>query len=148
MDSYYGRRKRNIDLSRFRGQKQNDDNWSEMVELEEGEEIELEEGEEEYEIIDSHGDEDVDVGVDVEIEYGKSDQMEQSFFLDGKPFVPKIQPKKQSFADTHIRVTTYFEKNVHQIIRILQKQGQIDSITKFVNDSIKEYLLNNYNENK
>ena len=44
----------------------------------------------------------------------------------------------------NVRVTTYLEKNIHQIVHMLHKQGHIESITKFVNDSIKDYLMNHY----
>ncbi|PKG24280.1 hypothetical protein [Niallia nealsonii] len=125
-DVYYGmRRKRNIDLSRFREQ-----------------EVKLEEGYEEYE------EELEDEDSEIECTYASTrDESEEMLLLNGKPFIPKIKPKKQSFSDTHVRITTYLEKNVQQIIRILQQQGQIESITKFVNDSIKEHLMNKYNDN-
>lgn len=67
--------------------------------------------------------------------------------LNGEPFAIKDQPVKLSFDMTHTRITTYLENNIHQIVRILLKQGQIDSITKFINDSIQDNLLKNYNGN-
>jgi hypothetical protein len=136
-DGYYGmRRKRNIDLSRFRQQDTvTKPNWDEEIELEEGYEYEeIEEVEEEKK--------------EEQDEETKDESNDHPpLYLDGKLFVPKKKlQKKQSFSETHVRVTTYLEKNVHQIIRILQKQGHIDSITQFVNDSIKAYLLEQYSE--
>lgn len=146
------RRKRNLDLSQ---QKQplpptqyisND-----VEELEEGyEEIELE-SELENNVVDfSKGDE-------MGVLFGKGSNKEdegidfnscEQIFINGQPFIPKQIKKKQPFAETHVRITTYLEKSVHQIIRILQKQGQIESITKFINESIKAHLLDEYNKNK
>jgi hypothetical protein len=161
MDGFNTRRKRNIDLSHLRESlPQTNMDWEneEVVELEEDyEEVEMEldndEYEEEYEDEEVDVDVHVDVGVDESSEevVTKSNQwsdgdngQDTQMFINGKPFVPKQIPKKQTFADTHIRITTYLEKNVHQIIRMLQDQGQIESIAKFVNDSIKEHLMNRY----
>jgi hypothetical protein len=158
MDGYYGRRKRNLDLSHLR-QPLPDSNWKhaddeleedfEEIELEpEEDEEELEEGYEVEEIIDYiEPSDEVHKIINNRSVDGKDTENKQ-LFIDGKPFVPKPMKKKQTFADTHVRITTYLEKNIHQIIRMLQSQGQIESITKFVNDSVKEYLMNNYhNEN-
>ncbi|MBE4907872.1 hypothetical protein IMZ08_07370 [Bacillus luteolus] len=134
------RRMRNIDISAFDEVKRSKAIWSDEPELEEGYEIVLEEGEEleleneEYE--------------EVVTEYdNKKINEHQVHYLNGKVFIPKTKQKKQSFSETHVRITTYLEKDVHQIIRILKKQGQVDSITKLVNESIKEYLLQEYNSN-
>ncbi|MBG9545511.1 hypothetical protein ABE29_22995 [Cytobacillus firmus] len=142
--SYYGtRRKRNIDLSRFRNEESSsglhwESNEEQEEEMEYGEE--LEEGEEEVEVDESESSDKWDSHFD-------NDQADQEqLYLNGKPFHVKQQPKKQSFNETHVRITTYLEKNVHQIIRMLQKQGQIESITKFINDSVTEYLMNQYQE--
>lgn len=129
---YYGRRKRNFDFSRFKESSPSTSiKWDDEPELEEGYEYEDEGVEEEEQRVE---------------EYNKNDNFsnEQQLFLDGKPFVLKQKPKKESFAETHIRVTTYLEKNVNQIIRMLQKQGQIESITHFINESIKFYLMEQY----
>ncbi|MFD2679257.1 hypothetical protein [Bacillus seohaeanensis] len=157
MDGYYGRRKRNLDLSHLKQPLPNNDLDHTEYELEEDfEEIELEPEEDEEELEEGYEEE--------IIEYEEPSEEEQvivnsqstdvneiaanPLFIDGKPFVPKPIKKKQTFAETHVRITTYLEKNIHQIIRMLQSQGQIESITKFVNDSVKEYLMNNYhNEN-
>jgi vesicle coat complex subunit len=158
MDGYYTRRKRDLDLSHLKQPLPNNDLDNTEYELEEDfEEIELEPEED---------DEELEEGYEVEeiIDYNEpseevhriinnrsidgNDTGDKQMFIDGKPFVPKPMKKKQTFADTHVRITTYLEKNIHQIIRMLQSQGQIESITKFVNDSVKEYLMNNYhNEN-
>lgn len=156
MDYYGTRRKRNLDLS---GCKQMDNPkkvvWDDEFDLQEGEvlelepaddDVELEEGEEEYEVEDYDVDGEVNIYVDTDENNQKKEHFVPPLYLNGQPFVPIKAGKKQTFADTHVRVTTYFEKNVHQIIRILQDQGQIESITKFVNDSIKAHLLNEYND--
>lgn len=125
---------------------------NEEIELE-NEEIELEndemELEEDYEEIELEND---DYEMKVEKENAQIDainitssQQNNQMFIDGKPFVPKQIQKKQSFNETHVRITTYLEKNLHQIIHMLLEQGQIESISKFVNDSIKEHLLSQYN---
>lgn len=142
-EGYYGmRRKRNIDLGRFRSEESStninsikDDKLEEEWEFAE----EIEEGEEEIEIEEQ----------DSSAEWASHDNdypEEEQLYLNGKVFHVKQQPKKQSFNETHVRITTYLEKNVHQIIRILQKQGQIESITKFINDSVKDYLMNHYQD--
>ena len=158
MENYYGtRRKRNLNYSGNCPVESGSINWDRDAELEEGEEIELEEdddmeleADEEGEEIDYDEGEDAndDVGVneDVTDDENQTDKG-QLFYLDGKLFVPKGQKKKQSFAETHVRVTTYFEKNVLQIIRILQEKGQIESITQLVNDSVKAHLIQKYNDN-
>ena len=132
---YYGmRRKRNIDLSAHLSPSV----WKEEVELEEGYEYE--------EIEDELEEDGQEAAREETYEFTTRSEADHPLYLDGKPFVPKQLPKKQSFADNHVRITTYLDKNVHQIIRMLQKQGQIDSITKFVNASIKHYLLTEYKE--
>lgn len=169
MGEYYGfntRRKRNIDLG---GAKKplppTDEDWT-QGELEEGyEEIELEndeiELEENNEVIELENDE-MELEEDyeeIELENEEyemkvekenvqiaeinttSNQENNQLFIDGKPFVPKQIQKKQSFNETHVRITTYLEKNLHQIIHMLLEQGQIESISKFINDSVKEHLL-------
>lgn len=137
---YYGfntRRKRNLDLG---GAKKplpsTEESWS-HGELEEGyEEIEIENDEYEMES------EKENVQIE-ETDLIRSKQNNQ-LFIDGKPFVPKQMKKKQSFNESHVRITTYLDKNLHQIIHMLLEQGQIESISKFVNDSIKENLMNKY----
>ena len=144
VENYYGtRRKRNIDLSRFREEKSSSSglHWGNNEDQEEMQyEEELEEGEEEVEVDETESSDEWDshTGVD------HTDQ--QQIYLNGKPFHVKQQAKKQSFNETHLRITTYLERNVHQIIRMLQKQGQIESITKFINDSVKDYLMNQYQD--
>jgi hypothetical protein len=48
--------------------------------------------------------------------------------------------KKAKFEDTHVRFTSYLEKNLYVVVRQLKKQGSISSITELVNESIKQYL--------
>lgn len=134
---YYGmRKKREIDLTRFRQDDQvSSIKWSDEEELEEGYE---------YEEVESDLEEKMETAHDSN---SNSEGLNQEhFILDGKPFRVKSQKRKQSFAETHVRTTTYLEKNVHQIIRLLQNQNQIESITKFINDSIKHYLTTKYSE--
>jgi len=143
MDSYYGmRRKRNIKL-RSDHESSNEKVFSNPAWDHQGvethvdeEEIELEEDYEELDVLDE---DELDTFEDKE-----STDLTDALTIDGKPFIPKQQQKKQSFADTHVKLTTYLENNLNTIIRMLQKQGQIESITKFVNDSVKEYLINHY----
>jgi hypothetical protein len=155
MENYYGmRRKRNFNYSGNRSVEAGSINWNGDSELEEGEEVELEEDEvmeleadEEGEEIDYSQDDNADVEVNEDgTDNGDRTDEGRNFYLDGKRFVPKEQKKKQSFAETHVRITTYLERNVHYIIKILQDQGQIESITKLINDSIKAHLLNEYND--
>ena len=75
--------------------------------------------------------------------------MEQKqWVLNGEVFMPKIidVTEKPKFKDTHTRVTTYLENNVHVIIKLLLENGQIDSISSFINDSIKYYLMKEKND--
>lgn len=139
MDYYGTRRKRNIDLSHIRQK-----NVVEQEDMED--EVELEEGYEYEEL--GWETEGVEPEMDQTQRQSPSDFSNDasSAYINGKPFIPKQPPKKETFADTHIRITTYLEKNVHQIIRMLQKQGHIASITQFINDSIKEHLLNQYHD--
>ena len=137
---YYGmRRKRNIDLSRFRHEEPSTSiKWGE----------ELEKGYEYEEVIEYDDGEVFQEEVHERSNEEKNDEHEKEvLLLNGKPFMFKEIPKKETFADTHVRVTTYIEKNLHQIIRMLQKQKQIKSITRLINDSIKDHLMNKYHNN-
>jgi len=86
---------------------------------------------------------------DIEVEdqsFGKdAEQQPTELFIDGMKFVPKRKPKKELFMETHIRYTTYINKDVMQIIRLLHESEQIESITHLINQAIKEHLLNHYN---
>ncbi|UGB30585.1 hypothetical protein [Metabacillus sp. B2-18] len=141
MDYYGARRKRNIDLSKHRPHLN-------PIQTKAEEEAELEEGYEyEYEEIEGElVEEEMVTQHDYNEAINRVESEGKQMFIDGRPFIPKQQQKKQTFDDTHVRITTYLEKNVHQIVRMLQKQGQIESITKFVNDSIKAYLLNEFHD--
>lgn len=139
---YYGaRRKRNIDLSRF--QKANEPVASLAWEQEE---LELEEGYEEVEEECEYEDEELSDSQSADKSLDSNQEEQNHFMLDGKPFRLKQHSQKQSFSETHVRTTTYLEKNIHQIIKMLQHQNQIESITKFINDSIKHYLTTRYSE--
>lgn len=139
MDGYNGiRRRRNIKLS-----------WDQEEPLEsvyknpgwDNDEPKLEE---DYEDVEQY-EEDKEIDEDDSYEENRESN---TFLIDGKPFVPKQRSKKESFMDTHDRYTTYLEKNLLHIIRMLQENGQIESITKFINASIKEHLMNNYHNEK
>ncbi|ARK22272.1 hypothetical protein [Sporosarcina ureae] len=109
------------------------------------EDIELEMS---FEEIEEEEDEENEVEEVVEqIQATQSVKFPAELTIDGKLFVPKKQPKKQPFSETHVKLTTYLEVNLNQIIRMMQANGQIDSITHFVNQAIKEYLMTNYNDN-
>jgi hypothetical protein len=51
------------------------------------------------------------------------------------------QPKKAKFEETHVRFTSYLEKDLHQIIQELRREGVISSVTELVNEAVKAYLL-------
>lgn len=142
--SYFGtRRKRNIDLSRFQREEYSSGiNWGNNKELREetGFEEETVEGIEEMEVEEAEPSDEWSADTD------STELNGEQLYLNGKLFKMKSKSTKQSFTETHVRITTYLEKNVHQIIHLLQKQGQIDSITKIINDSVKEYLMNNYQD--
>lgn len=144
--SYFGtRRKRNIDLSRFQREEYSSGiNWGNNKESREemGFEEEIVEGIEEMEVEEAEPSDEWSADTDSTELNGKQ------LYLNGKLFKMKSKSTKQSFTETHVRITTYLEKNVHQIIHLLQKQGQIDSITKIINDSVKEYLINHYQDEK
>jgi len=141
MENYYGtRRKRNIDLSRYRQPNSPSAYWDEDSEVEVGYEYE--------EVLEYEEEDKPDVALmdegDASDEETEDPGHNTALMLNGKPFVLKQQATKQSFNDTHVRVTTYLEKNVHQIIKMLLAQNQIESITKFINDSVKDHLMNKY----
>jgi hypothetical protein len=144
MDSNYGtRRKRNIDMSRFyredETKKYSATGW---INEKSEEDTELEVDYEEVEEITEY-DSDTDEDVEETSEEGSG-----QYFIDGKQFVAKEKPKKALFMETHIRYTTYIDKNVMRVIRLLQENGQIESITTFINDGIKEHLFHKYSNNK
>lgn len=142
--SYFGtRRKRNIDLSRFQREEYSSGiNWGNNKESREelGFEEEIVEGIEEKEVEEAEPSDEWSADTD------STELNGEQLYLDGKLFKMKSKSTKQSFTETHVRITTYLEKNVHQIIHLLQKQGQIDSITKIINDGVKEYLMNHYQD--
>jgi len=131
--SEFERRKRNIDFNRLRN-RATGINWGEQDELEE-----------DYEFVSYDEEEHVNHIMD----HSKSkNEGEEQLYLNGKPFLIRDKRnKKKSFEDTHVRITTYLERDIQSIIKIMQKNGQIKSITDFINESIKENLLNNYQEN-
>jgi hypothetical protein len=63
------------------------------------------------------------------------------FILDGKPFSPRTFKKKKAFSETHVRFTSYLERDLYHVVQLLKNQGYIESITELINDSIKDYLL-------
>lgn len=70
----------------------------------------------------------------------------KQLYIDGKQFIPKQKKSKPTFEESYDRITTYLSKDVHIIVRMLLKQGQIQSITALINDSVKAYLLNEFSE--
>lgn len=64
--------------------------------------------------------------------------------IDGIAFKLKTTTSKKKFSDTHVRITTYLEKDLHKTIQLMNNQGYVDSITQIINDSVKSYLLDNY----
>ena len=157
MGEYYGfntRKKRNIDLGGAKKPLPPTDEDLNQGELEEGyeeielenDEIELEEDDEEIELENDEYEMELEKeSVQIEDANIVTSKQDNQMFIDGKPFVLKQIQKKKSFNETHVRITTYLDKNLHQIIHILLEQGQIESISKFVNDSVKEHLLSQYN---
>ena len=73
---------------------------------------------------------------------------QKQWIINGEVFLPKIinVESKPTFKETHTRVTTYIENNLHIIIKLLQEHNQIDSITAFINDSIRYYLMKEKND--
>ncbi|MFD2443708.1 hypothetical protein ACFSO7_06885 [Bacillus sp. CGMCC 1.16607] len=134
---YGERRKRNINLLRDEQTIQkkrlltDEDDWLE-------EESDLEEDYEEIEVYEEMDDNE---------EEPEQDELSATVFLiDGKPFALKQQEKKPTFQESHTRITTYLQNNLYSIVKILQKQNQIESITSFINESVKHYLLERYQE--
>jgi hypothetical protein len=142
---YGERRRRNINLfSDDQIQKQTvsieEEEWveEESFELEEG--SELEEG---YEYEESYSKND-----DAALVEHQTENKPTVFLIDGKPFVVKEQAKKPTFQESHTRITTYLENNVYSIVKILQEQGQMDSITSFINESVKHYLVEKFQDKR
>lgn len=55
---------------------------------------------------------------------------QKQWLLNGEVFMPKIinVNEKVKLKDSHTRVTTYLENNVHVIIKLLVEAQQIESI--------------------
>lgn len=49
------------------------------------------------------------------------------------------------FHETHKRITTYLENDVHTIVHILLKQKRITSISEFINSSVQNELRRSMN---
>lgn len=136
-------------------------------ELEEGEELLLESDDEEVEVeveddewLENEEYEEEETGEIDEIENGSinesrsikstnekqqpKDQSSSVFLIDGQPFVVKEQTKRPTFHESHVRITTYLEVEVYKIVKILVAQRQVENITKLMNKSIKDYLMNRY----
>lgn len=73
---------------------------------------------------------------------------QKKWIINGEVFLPKIidVESKPTFKETHTRVTTYLENNLHTIIKLLQEHNQIESISGFINDSIRYYLMKEKND--
>ncbi|GGJ76733.1 hypothetical protein GGR02_002889 [Anoxybacillus voinovskiensis] len=118
-----------------------EDDWN-TLEFGDDEEYELEYDEEEVEW--DEGEEATEHESFTQASSKFSTTNDQAFVLNGKPLMLKEATKKATFAETHVRVTTYLEKNIYQIIQMLRTHNQIESITKLINDSVKEYLMKKY----
>ena len=90
------------------------------------------------------------VKVDINVVVGREQAImdKKEWIINGEVFMPKIidVTEKPKFKDTHTRVTTYLENNLHVIIKLLQEQGQIESISGFINESIKYFLMKEKND--
>jgi hypothetical protein len=137
---YGERRKRNIGLSSDQQSIQKKQLSADEYDWKDDDETELEEGYEEIEEYKENEDEEL---VQEQNETGNT-----SFLIDGKPFVVKQQAKKPTFQESHTRITTYLENNIYSIVKILQEQDQIESITLFINKSVKHYLMDKYQDNQ
>lgn len=73
---------------------------------------------------------------------------QKQWIINGEVFLRKIinVESKPTFKETHTRITTYIENNLHIIIKLLQEHNQIDSITAFINDNIRYYLMKEKND--
>lgn len=155
MSQYGGftsRRKRNIDLSSVKekfnqGQIStygiNDNAWANQKKENTGADyntIDIEEDEEEI-INDSF--EDNESKGQEELPDPKKNYT-PSLSIDGREINIAKLNKKAKFDETHVRFTSYLEKNLYSVIQLLKKQGHIDSITELVNESIKFYLTSNH----
>jgi hypothetical protein len=60
--------------------------------------------------------------------------------IGGREIQVTLQPKKERFEETHIRFTSYLEKDLHQLIQELRREGLISSVTELINEAIKAYF--------
>ena len=146
---YGERRRRNIDMSRFERTNQTLSIFNDKNE-EVNDEYQVEDDEYDYEEITIDSEAGLEEGLDEELEEDSlEEQLErdpQQLYIDGKPFVPKQKKRKPTFEESHVRITTYLEKDCHMIVRMLLKHNQITSITALINDSVKAYLLNEFSD--
>jgi len=146
---YGERRRRNIDMSRFERTNQTLSIFNDKNE-EVNDEYQVEDDEYDYEEITIDSEAGLEEGLDEELEEDSlEEQLErdpQQLYIDGKPFVPKQKKRKPTFEESHVRITTYLEKDCHMIVRMLLSQNQITSITALINDSVKAYLLNEFSD--
>jgi len=149
---YGERRKRNIDMSRF---ERSDQTLSIFKDKNEKviDEYQVEDDDYEYEEITVNSGEELEEAEEELDEELEADTLEehlerdpQQLYIDGKPFVPKQKKRKPTFEESYDRITSYLEKDIHLIVRMLLKQNQITSITALINDSVKAYLLSEFSD--
>ena len=142
---YGERRKRNIDMSRFERSDQSLSIFKDKNE-EVDDEYRVEDDEYDYEEITIDSEEELEEEIEDDALEEPLEKDSQQLYIDGKPFVPKQKKRKPTFEESHVRITTYLEKDCHMIVRMLLKHNQITSITALINDSVKAYLLNEFSD--
>lgn len=144
------RRKRNIELRDYNRNNQTLSVFPDNHQVE-PDEYEIEDDGYNYEemTVDSEEDETEELEEEYQEEIIIEEQLEEEpkqLYIDGKPFIPKQKKSKPTFEESYDRITTYLSKDVTIIVRMLLKQGQIQSITALINDSVKPYLLNEFSD--
>lgn len=74
----------------------------------------------------------------------RTNDSNQTIYLDGKPIRFQGTGNEKTFEESHIRFTSYLENDLFKVVKALKKQGHIRSITELVNESIKHYLTCNH----
>lgn len=148
---YGERRKRNIDMSRFERKDKTLSIFKDKNE-EDSDEYQVDNGEYDYEEIIINSDEELEEAEEELNEEIEDDEVEdevkkdtKQLYIDGKPFVPKQKKRKPTFEESHVRITTYLEKDIHMIVKMLIEQNQT-SIKALINESVKAYLLSEFSD--
>jgi hypothetical protein len=67
--------------------------------------------------------------------------------LNQAPVLPKRRNfGKQSFDETHKRITTYLHIDIYAAMNNLREQGELPNITGFINTAVAEYLQRHYHK--